>query len=380
MNLLSTLTYIPQRVIKTGMGLKKVFKLIFDPALSRTYFPEERRKSKLSIFFENLTYLVKNGEPNDYYYVFGLDRKQGVSVKDFLPYKKFNRLRNSKNRYPRNAKGFSYVCILRDKFVFSQFLKSLNIPSPTNVALISTDGITWLDSMRRTPLTYLIENPDLKIDGFCKELGGILGKGAFPLLVEGGKLYVNGQEITLDQLEKEKLSNPWKEKKSSLFLMQERLIQHPRMSELHPHSVNTIRLNTFNNDGKVEVLCASLRMGTKGKNVDNWASGGIVIGIDMETGKLVGEGVFKYGYGGRVKEHPDTGVKLEGFEIPFYKEAVKLTCELHGYLYGIHSVGWDIGITPEGPVIIEGNDNWEGGIPMALEKDFKRKFLAHYQN
>lgn len=378
MNIISMLKHIPQRAFRTGKGLKGVSKLIIDPALSRTYYPEAERKSKLTILMDNLLYLVKHGEVNNYYYVFGMDRKNGQNGQEFLPYTKFRYLRNSKNRRPANIKGFSYVCILRDKFVFSQFLKSLGIPSPANIALLSHSGITWLENMQHTSLEHLVEDPNINIDGFCKELGGILGKGAFPLKIEGGKLLVNGSEITLDQL-KEKLVTQGKIKKSGQYLLQKRLTQHPKMSELHPNSVNTIRLNSFNNNGKVDVLCASLRMGTKGKNVDNWASGGIVIGIDLTTGKLVGDGVFKYGYGGRVQEHPDTGVKLDGFEIPFFHEAVKLTCELHSYLYGIHSVGWDIAITPDGPMIIEGNDDWEGGIPMALEKDFKNRFLEHYR-
>ena len=378
MNILSKLRQIPRRAIRTGKGLTGVSKLINDPALSRTYFPEAERKSKFTILMDNLIYLVRHGEVNNYYYVFGMDRKNS-NGQDFLPYTQFRYLRNSKNRRPPHGKGYSYVCILRDKFVFSQFLKSLSIPSPQNIALLSPNGITWFKDMKHTSLEYLIEDPNININGFCKELGGILGKGAFPLEVKGQKLFVNGKEITLNQL-KEKLVSQGKIKQEGQYLLQKRLTQHPKMSELHPHSINTIRLNSFNNNGKVEILCASLRMGTKGKNVDNWASGGIVIGIDLATGKLVGEGVFKYGYGGRVQEHPDTGIKLEGFEIPFFSEAVKLTCELHSYLYGIHSVGWDIAITPEGPVIIEGNDDWEGGIPMALEKDFKSRFLEHYRS
>ena len=378
MNIISTLRLLPRRVLRTGKGLKGVSKLLNDPALSRTYYPEAERKSKLLIFMDNLIYLVKHGEVNNYYYVFGMDKKDS-NGQDFLPYTKFRYLRNSKNRRPPNGKGFSYVCILRDKFVFSQFLKSLGIPSPVNIALLSPTGITWLDDMKQTPLEHLTEDTGIKIEGFCKELGGILGKGAFPLKIEGGKLYINEARINLEQL-KERLVSQGKIKGSGQYLLQKRLTQHPRMSELHPSSVNTIRLNSFNNNGKVEILCASLRMGTNGKNVDNWASGGIVIGIDLATGKLVGDGVFKYGYGGRVQQHPDTGVQLDGFEIPFFSEAVKLASELHSYLYGIHSVGWDVAITPDGPMIIEGNDDWEGGIPMALEKDFKNRFLEHYRS
>ena len=46
-------------------------------------------------------------------------------------------------------------------------------------------------------------------------------------------------------------------------------------------------------------------------------------------------------------------------------------------LPGIHSIGWDVAISPDGPIIIEGND-WEGRIPMVLEPDFRRRFLQMY--
>jgi hypothetical protein len=80
------------------------------------------------------------------------------------------------------------------------------------------------------------------------------------------------------------------------------------------------------------------------------------------------KGIFKPRYGGKVERYPETGITLKGFQIPFFNESMKLACNLQSYLYGIHSVGWDIAITPNGPMFIEGNDDWEGGIPMSIEK------------
>jgi hypothetical protein len=48
-------------------------------------------------------------------------------------------------------------------------------------------------------------------------------------------------------------------------------------------------------------------------------------------------------------------------------------------LYGIHSIGWDIAITDNGPIFIEGNDDWDGTIAMSLESDFKSRFLEMYK-
>lgn len=376
MTLATALKYSLDKTLETARRIRRlkgqlgeISKLVNDPKLSRTYYPEEERKSKRSIWIDNLVWTLKNSEVNKYYYVYGMDRKQFPREREVLPYNKFNKIRNARNMKSGQASVYDYVCILRDKFVFSQYLKSLGIPSPLNIALFRSNEITWLDDRRRTKLEYLIENTDLNIDGFCKELSGILGKGAFPLRIANGKLFVKGEEISLHNL-----SN----RLTGQYLFQEKIEQHSQMRELHPDSVNTIRVITFFIDGKVEVFCASLRIGAHGSNVDNWAAGGIVVGIDMETGKLIGDGLFKPGYGGRVKEHPNSGILLDGFQIPFFHECVKVVSELHGYLYGIHSIGWDVAITPNGPIVIEGNDDWEGGIPMSLEPNFRSRFLKYY--
>lgn len=66
---------------------------------------------------------------------------------------------------------------------------------------------------------------------------------------------------------------------------------------------------------------AGLRMGRQGSSVDNWAKGGVFVGIDVEKGKLMETGFLKPLYGTSVKEHSDTHVVFKDFEIPYYKEA-----------------------------------------------------------
>jgi hypothetical protein len=48
---------------------------------------------------------------------------------------------------------------------------------------------------------------------------------------------------------------------------------------------------------------------------------------------------------------------------------------LHRELRGVHSIGWDLAITPAGACIIEGSDRWSGGIRMAADAAFKREFV-----
>lgn len=144
-------------------------------------------------------------------------------------------------------------------------------------------------------------------------------------------------------------------------LVEEYVVQHKKLLELSPGSVNTIRIATISSntmditpDGKkMDVAYAALRIGGGTSIVDNFHSGGMVAAIDMETGTLITDAADMAG--NVYANHPMTGVKIKGFEVPFFKEAVEMVKAAieknkpEGYL------GWDVAITDEGPVLIEIN-------------------------
>jgi hypothetical protein len=317
--------------------------------------------------FYLVSWFLRLGYNNTYYYVYGLDR-MGSKRPDVLPYVRFRRIRNRENLRTGKA-PYNYVCVLRDKFLFAQFASSLGLATPKCFALLNRDGITWLNENRTAPLESLLERATPHIDGFCKPVGGIQGDGAFPLTIGEGELRVKGKILSLAEL---------REKLNDEYLLQERIQQHPHVSALNPTSINTIRLITFCRGSTVTLFSAAMRIGTLGKSVDNWAAGGLIVSADPTRGSLRGDGYFKPGYGGRAAKHPNSGIVFEGFQIPYFREAVELVSQLHRHLRGVHSIGWDVAITPDGPTIIEGNDDWEGGIPMVLERDFRERFLRMY--
>src|SRR5205085_7867049 len=168
-------------------------------------------------------------------YIYGLDRKNGEVEKQILPYKTFRKIRDKKNLHPPGA-NFNYASLLRDKFIFGQFLTSLQFPTPKNIAMISDGKITWLDTMKTEPIESLSNLFNAHINGFCKKLMGQMGDGAFPLSVCGGKLISGDKHITIAEL---------KSKMSGQYLWQEKIEQHETTAKLHPCSVNTIRVITF---------------------------------------------------------------------------------------------------------------------------------------
>lgn len=163
----------------------------------------------------------------------------------------------------------------------------------------------------------------------------------------------------------------------SLCVLQNRLYQHESLNKIYAKSINTMRLITCRKeDGKVSSLPAVLRFGANGNTVDNWAAGGLIVGVD-KNGVLFGNGYYEFPIEDRIEceVHPDTGIRFAGIDVPFYKEAVNMACELHSYLYGIPCIGWDIAFTPDGPVFIEGNDNFEITLNQCAHGGLKKEWL-----
>lgn len=140
------------------------------------------------------------------------------------------------------------------------------------------------------------------------------------------------------------------------YIFQEALDQHPEMDRLHPGCLNTLRIVTgMAADGSFPVLGAVLRVGQGEGPVDNAHAGGLFVGVDRETGKLhsLAHSYFAFG-GATYASHPETGVVFGEFDVPHFSEAVELARKAHERLPLLY-VGWDVGITPNGPVLIEGN-------------------------
>jgi len=333
---------------------------------SKTYYPEDARKSPWAIFLDNLRWMLKHREINHYYFAYGFDRKKGVNQDDYLPDQSFYEFRNKLNAIGRvGTRQTNYISLLKDKFVFSQFLHSLHLPTPRLLALCDKHTVTWLDSRTTEPIESLLNKQDL--DVFVKELLGESGDGIYRLKITQHKMYLNDQPTTISQL-----SKIIKDK----CIIQERITQHSRINELYPHSVNTLRLITARANTKPTLLSALFRFGLKGHQTDNCTVGGIAVGIDIKTGKLTRYGKFLPGHGGKIEQHPDTHTPFAGFQIPYFFESVHLAKKLHRLFYGIHSVGWDIAITPDGPSVIEGNEYW--GLPTIQMHDhtIKKNFFA----
>lgn len=329
------------------------------------YYPEMAEKSKLRIFGEQCMYILKYGVTNEYYYLYGLNVKNFRHNEDYLVYLPFMRRRDELNL---NSKHNSSN-ILRNKLYFGVFAKAFGIDTPENIALVRNRDVLLLGEGRHVSIEQLIATYNGVF--FCKPMDGECGKGVFKLEVDTNTIKINDNTTDMSTLTK-MLAGPD-------FLVQRCITQHHLQSTLHPTSINSIRTVTVRSlkDNKIYVLPSILRIGTNGSIVDNTSQGGVAVGFNLETGQLNEFGLQKPQFGLRLNTHPNSEIRFADYTIPFIKEAIEQAKYFHSFL-DLHSVGWDIAIGENGPIFIEGNDNWEINGPQSCNHGFAKEFKEYF--
>lgn len=353
-------------LIKLGLTAKLVIK----PSMIKgeTYYPEysSRRKNSLAIWWDQVRNIWKYHALNHFYYLFGFDIKGLSNQDEYVDNTYFMKKRSQLNNDILHAP----VAVLRDKYLFSLIAEAAEIPIPKTLGLIEDGMVTRKGKDKISIIGFIksLENADV----FIKTIDGECGDGVFHVKSNGESIMIGGEIVT-----DESLSNKFSKGR---YLIQEKISQHDKINAIFSHSINTIRLVTVYNkkEKQVEVFSVGLRIGTGNNDVDNWAMGGLFVGIEKETGRLKKYGFYKPGHGTKATIHPNSGVLFEGYQIPYFKEAISMAINFHSILKGMHSIGWDIAICNDGPCFIEGNDNWEISLMQVvdggLKKDFDRLF------
>lgn len=134
---------------------------------------------------------------------------------------------------------------------------------------------------------------------------------------------------------------------------EDNIVQNEMMSKLHDKAINTIRITTVLKDDEVHVMYALIRIGTGDMKVDNVGSGGIYTVLSKD-GKIVNpcwsdKTITTY------TKHPTNNFELIGFEVPMFKQAIDLCKKAAKVEPHIRYVGWDVAITNNKPILVEGN-------------------------
>ena len=240
------------------------------------------------------------------------------------------------SNYYRETDLFSpngyFGCVTTIKSVFAAVLEADNIPTPEVFAVFHDGQTTWRKNGRQRAQKHL------------DETGRIVVK---PDIGSQGR---SVQVVTsLD---------PFDAHTGVDVILTEFTQQAEYAHSIFPDALNTIRLFTIRDQQNNPIMAsAAHRFGTsKSAPVDNTHSGGLMSNIDLETG-VINQAV-EIKHGNRVKfhaRHPETDQPIQGVVIPHWDGVKDLVHELGRAMPYLGFVGWDIAITKDGPVIIEGN-------------------------
>ena len=251
--------------------------------------------------------------------------------------------------------------IFDSKSKFHDWCISHQIPTVQNIGLITN---------KRPVVLQNIED-----SFFVKPVDGICGRGAVRVTSQGDLWEWPGRPpMKWPQVKSHLISH---QRRYGDLLVQNCLQNHTVIRGLTGDILATVRVVTIQQDtGEPEILLAALRCSTTSLSVDNFAQGGLVVGIDELSGQLLGKAAAKhFSSSPWLDYHPITGASLKGLIVPDWPSVKALAVEAHRSCknFSQPTVGWDIALCPNGPLVIEANAIWD---PSVVQLSHQRGLLT----
>ena len=245
-------------------------------------------------------------------------------------------------------------------------------------------------------LQRLLEaNPD---GLFVKPRDGSYGEGAFAILPHSGNWrFPGGIGTAHDAFEycvscaKAARAYSWIEGDNTL-LVQPRLITCDALrGVMAPDAFATIRAVTYMHDQRSTLMAAVLKIVVEGSVTDNFdgaASGNLAAPLYPMTGTLTavrGSRSRTFPVIFDLETHPTTGIRLVGVQVPRWSDVLSLVHRAQACFAGSPTIGWDVGLTQEGPLLVEGNaqygfDLLQVAFDRGFAPDFERVMLESQAN
>ncbi len=286
--------------------------------------------------------MIKKREIPFYYFKY-LYRKEATNYLDYVSFKE--QLLLVDHRALHNP---DYVALTNNKLYFALFCERTSIRTPKLISynlesnFFFNNEVVQITNKEKLKTFFETLFETHKIDAlFFRPPSDYGGKGCFKMT----KLDLQNN-----------LEDLYKNLVHGNFVHTKVIKQHDDINKIHSKSVNTLRIvSLLTLEGNIEIISAFIRFGVGDSVVDNATSGGFFVGIDLENGVLKPKGHYLPEHGGKeITEHPDSGYKFEGFKIPYYKEVCDLVLDT-ARIIPDGLIGWDVAITPNGPIIIEAN-------------------------
>lgn len=315
--------------------IRYLFRVAFRQADLFTYHPDKPRKPRFRIFLDLLKIHIIANEISKVYFIRGGDLLNSKWCE--FPYREVRKLRDRVN--PTLAK--EQIEILMNKQKFQDNCRQNNLRTPENYGIVENGAVKWATEPMPGSMIMI------------KDIAGEKGANVF-------KVEYIGNNRILDDGQQHDICSRFNSSKT--YIVQEVIEQHEIMEALNPSSVNTLRIiSSLKNGGTIHAIM--LKVGGIGNIYDNWHDKGIIAKVDTSSWAIDEQGYYKFAKydkisSGIVTVLPANKVLLKDVVIPFRKEIERLVFQAHAMVPDIQSVGWDVAIDAQGPILIEGNHNW----------------------
>lgn len=252
--------------------------------------------------------------------------------------------------------------LTEDKGIFYVHCNTLGIPIPKLYAIYFHKAAGYTTNGRLLTSNQewqIFINTILPSEFIIKPTRGTYGKGIMCFVRNGDNAFIDVSSSI--QYEAKDIYDMMRTSNNN-FVIQERLINHPRLLQLSDAmGLQTLRILTFVNKQGQSMILAAFFKPIVGQNItdnhDHGRTGNLLADVILDKGTLTSAVKFTPNVSGitTVTSHPKTGISFEGFNIPLWDEVCRLAKDVALKFLPLRIIGWDIAVTPNGPYIIEGN-------------------------
>ena len=267
----------------------------------------------------------------DEYFQFGFYKLPPNERKEFIPdedrFLLCDRMNKDENRILFDNKALTYA-------KFKQFYKR---------------DVLGVDVLEHVKFSQVLSKYEEEFKAFIQKHREFILKPINGSMGAGVSLWTVDEEVS-DQYVRQLLKLFIKKNKNG-FVLEEKIFQVPKMAELHPKSVNTIRITTVRFDNRIEIIHPFLKFGRGNSIVDNGGAGGILATLD-ENGKIkaaADEDGISY------TRLDDIGLDIIGWQVPCWQEAIDFAKQLATVVPSNRYTGWDLALMDNGWCMVEGN-------------------------
>lgn len=257
---------------------------------------------------------------------------------------------------PRNIARISDF--LGDKVLYASLLDRLGLPTPDIQAVASAHrGYGEIPTLRSAEAieTFLLETAKFPL--FGKPTQGSKSVGSVRMISLDPETRMitlgNGAQVGVRTLCEEIFTDF-----ARGFVFQSVVEQHKDMTAVAGEALGTVRVVTLATDQGVKVLYSLWKIPAPDAMSDNfWQKGSMLAELDATTGDVK---QVRRGSGMNVEMldvHPVSGAAFNAVQIPSWDKVIELATKAHSLSPENGILGWDIGVSQDGPVIVECNTN-----------------------